>query len=70
MIYSPEDRADDIEWLMTCLVTWGGANDVRVEVDGRQIKVVQFRFPSGRACRLEYPDHVARPCLIIGRGRA
>lgn len=69
MIYSPKDRADDVEWLTTCLVTWGGADDVRVELDGRQIKVVHFRFPSGRACRLEYSNHVAKPTLILGRGR-
>jgi hypothetical protein len=68
MIHSPQDRVKDVEWLVTCLVAWG-ANDVQIEVDNRQIKAIHFQFPSGRACRLEYPNHVARPCLIVGRGR-
>lgn len=69
MIYSPEDRVRDIEWLTTCLVVWGGANDVKLDIEGREIKAVQFKFPSGRECRLVYANHTARPCLIIGRGR-
>lgn len=67
---TPEEYLADVEWLMTCLVTHG-ANGVKVDLDGKRIEAIHFRFPSGRECTLEYPAlRPALPYLIISRGCA
>ena len=66
----PPDQPTEAEWLVRCLVTHGAAS-VSLDLDGKQVKGIRYRYRAGSPERLvDFSERPARPMLLVARGRS